>query len=84
MGSSFFHPSSPLFFHPFKEKKNGKRSLNKVRGQKGVDSTGYLLLFRVIEFLGASLIISVRIAYLFLLLARLLNKLQPSTNLLGP
>jgi len=64
-----------------REKKGhrGRRSLNKVRGQKGVTSSlDYFLMIRAVEFLGASLIFTVGISNFFLLLflcARLLNKL---------
>jgi hypothetical protein len=53
VGSSFFHPSPPFFFHPFnilsldkREKRierKGKRSLNKVSGQERSDVSLILL-----------------------------------------
>jgi hypothetical protein len=81
---------SSLFLLYYVEK--GKRSLNKVRGWKRATlSLEYFLLVRV-EFLGASLIFTVRISHFFLLMlflcAQLLNKPQstaptttkPTTN----
>jgi hypothetical protein len=68
------------------ERKRKKKSLNKIRSQKGVmSSRDYFLLSGNIEFLGLSLIFTVRISnfFLFLLCAQLLNKpdqQQPTTH----
>jgi len=64
--SSFFHPPSPLTLDKREERTEGKgkRSLSKVRGRKRVplSSDCFLLIMGVIlQFLGASLIFTVRI-----------------------
>jgi hypothetical protein len=52
-----------------KKGREGKRSLNKVKGWKGATcSSDYFLFVRVIKFLGASLILAVTISNFFLLL----------------
>lgn len=62
------------------EEGKGKRSQNKVGSQKEVMLTlAYFMLIRGVKFLGANLIVTVRISnfffLLFLLCAQLLNKL---------
>ena len=87
------HPFASTLSAPYHQRRKKKRtegkgkiSLNKVKGQKEEMlqflAMLYFLPIRGCEFLGASLIFSVRISnfFLFLLCTRLPNKPQPSTT----